>query len=87
MSGTYNVTPGPFGAESSDTFVGHFGEPFAGCFGNTREPLDTDQRPLPDHAAATIGLLLSIVRKIRAGTCPDDLGDDVVLIGRMMRRK
>lgn len=51
------------------------------------DPFGADEHPLPDHAAATIGLLLSIVRKIRAGTCPDDLGDDVVLIGRMMRRK
>lgn len=63
MTGLYNVTSGPFGAEPEE------------------------ESPLPDHAAATIGLLLSIVRKIRAGTCPDDLGDDVVLIGRMMRRK
>lgn len=51
------------------------------------EPFGADERPLPDHARASIDMLLSVVRKIRAGTCPDDLGDDVVLIGRMMRRK
>ena len=46
--------------------------------------------PIPamtDHAAATAEALEKIVASLRAGHSPEDLGEAVILIGRMMARR
>jgi hypothetical protein len=40
-----------------------------------------------DHAAAAIELLQQVIAKLNAGVAPEDLGPQVVLVGRMMARK
>lgn len=44
-----------------------------------------DQGDLPDHTAATIGMLaLSIIRMVKS--CPDDEAEQVAQIAVLMRR-
>ena len=42
---------------------------------------------MTDHAAATAEALEKIIASLRAGNSPEDLGDAVILIGRMMARR
>lgn len=44
-------------------------------------------KPISDHADAAKDSLLRIVRLLEAGNSPEDLGPQVILIGRMMARK
>ena len=43
--------------------------------------------PLPDHFDAAALMLERITRALRKGIAPEDLGAEVVLIGRMMERR
>lgn len=52
------------------------------------DPFGADpDEAISDHADAAAQMLLAVVRKLRARVSPEDLGRDVVLIGRMMERK
>ena len=42
---------------------------------------------MTDHAAATVEALEKIITLLRAGHSPEDLGEAVILIGRMMARR
>ena len=42
---------------------------------------------LTDHADAAKSALLRIIKQLNGGTSPEDLGEQVVLIGRMMARR
>ena len=42
---------------------------------------------MTDHAAAAAEALEKIVALLRAGRSPEDLGPDVILLGRMMARR
>lgn len=42
---------------------------------------------MTDHSEAAARLLEIIVAKLRAGYSPQDLGEQVTLIGRLMERK
>lgn len=42
---------------------------------------------MTDHAEAATLLLQAIIAKLRAGDAPEELGAQVILIGRMMERK
>lgn len=42
---------------------------------------------MTDHAAATVEALEKIIALLRAGHSPEDLGEAVILIGRMMARR
>lgn len=43
--------------------------------------------PRPDHVEASITLLSGVVDSLRAGKSPEDLGPQVILIGRLMARQ
>ena len=45
------------------------------------------ERPMTDHAAAAAEYLQAIIRRLEAGTPPEDVGGEVILIGRMMARR
>lgn len=40
-----------------------------------------------DHVCAAIEMLERVIARLEAGTAPEDIGGEVVLIGRMMERK
>ena len=42
---------------------------------------------MTDHAEAAALLLEAIIAKLRAGYSPQDLGQQVTLVGRLMERK
>lgn len=42
---------------------------------------------MTDHAEAAARLLELIILKLRAGYSPQDLGEQVTMIGRLMERK
>jgi hypothetical protein len=42
---------------------------------------------MTDHAEATVEALEKIIALLRAGHSPEDLGEAVILIGRMMARR
>jgi hypothetical protein len=42
---------------------------------------------MTDHAAATVEVLEKIIALLRAGHVPEDLGDAVILLGRLMARR
>jgi hypothetical protein len=42
---------------------------------------------MTDHAAAAAEALEKIIAMLRAGHVPEDLGDAVILIGRLMARR
>jgi hypothetical protein len=44
-------------------------------------------RPMTDHAEAAAECLGAIIRRLEGGVPPEDLGADVILIGRMMARR
>lgn len=46
-----------------------------------------DERPITDHADAFAQVLERCAKKLRTGACPEDVGPDVVLLGRMMSRR
>jgi hypothetical protein len=49
---------------------------------------DTANKPTTtDHAEAAAVMLEKVAAQLRAGRPPEDLGETVVLIGRMMARK
>ena len=50
------------------------------------EPLEKP-KDTTDHAAAAAEALEKIVAQLRAGRPPEDLGPDVILVGRMMARR
>lgn len=45
------------------------------------------ERPMTDHAEAAVEFLEAIIRKLEGGAPPEDLGESVILIGRMMARR
>ena len=45
------------------------------------------ERPMTDHAEAAVDYLESIIRKLEGGVSPEDLGGDVILVGRLMARR
>ena len=52
--------------------------------------IDMEERPnhpMTDHAEAAVEYLESIVRKLESGVSPEDLGGEVILIGRLMARR
>lgn len=42
---------------------------------------------MTDHAAATVEALEKILALLRAGHVPEDLGEAVILLGRLMARR
>lgn len=42
---------------------------------------------LPDHHAAAVATLRKLADRIEQGTSPEDVGPDVVLLGRIMARR
>jgi hypothetical protein len=42
---------------------------------------------MTDHVAATVEALEKIIAMLRAGVSPEDLGEAVVLLGRLMARR
>jgi hypothetical protein len=42
---------------------------------------------MTDHAAATVEALEKVLALLRAGYSPEDLGDAVILLGRLMARR
>ncbi len=44
-------------------------------------------KSMTDHAAAVVEALEKVIAMLRAGHSPEDLGDAVILIGRMMARR
>jgi len=44
-------------------------------------------KDMTDHAAAAAEALEKIVAQLRAGRPPEELGPDVILVGRMMARR
>ncbi len=42
---------------------------------------------MTDHAEAAAQALQRIIDLLTAGTSPEDLGEQVITLGRMMRRK
>jgi hypothetical protein len=42
---------------------------------------------MTDHAAATVEALEKIIARLRAGVSPEDLGEAVILLGRLMARR
>jgi len=42
---------------------------------------------ITDHAAASAEALRKIVKRLEDGTAPEDIGSEVVLLGRMMARR
>ena len=52
------------------------------------EQLDETERlyAVSDHADAAARLLLEVVRELRTGRYPEELGQRVEMIGRVMRR-
>ncbi len=51
--------------------------------------LETVEKPktITDHAAAAAEVLEKIVAQLRAGRPPEELGPNVILVGRMMARR
>ena len=49
--------------------------------------MEERDRPMTDHAEAAAYGLMAIVRKLEDGTPPEDLGGDVILLGRLMARR
>ena len=43
--------------------------------------------PIPDHSEAAALMLERVTRALRNGMTPEDIGGEVVLIGRMMERR
>jgi len=44
-------------------------------------------KEMTDHAAATVEALEKILALLRAGHAPEDLGEAVILLGRLMARR
>lgn len=44
-------------------------------------------RPRSDHVEATIEALLHLAKRLREGEAPEDLGEEIVRLGRMAWRK
>jgi len=44
-------------------------------------------KEMTDHAAATVEALEKIIALLRAGHVPEDLGEVVILLGRLMARR
>jgi hypothetical protein len=44
-------------------------------------------KEMTDHVAATVEALEKIIAMLRAGHSPEDLGEAVVLLGRLMARR
>jgi len=42
---------------------------------------------MTDHAAATVEALEKVLALLRAGHSPEDLGETVILLGRLMARR
>jgi hypothetical protein len=42
---------------------------------------------MTDHAAAAVEAMEKIIAMLRAGVSPEDLGEAVVLLGRLMARR
>jgi hypothetical protein len=42
---------------------------------------------MTDHAAAAVDAMEKIIAMLRAGVSPEDLGEAVVLLGRLMARR
>jgi len=42
---------------------------------------------MTDHAAATVEALEKVIALLKAGQSPEDLGEAVILLGRMMARR
>jgi len=42
---------------------------------------------MTDHAAAAVEAMEKIIAMLRAGVAPEDLGEAVVLLGRLMARR
>jgi hypothetical protein len=42
---------------------------------------------MTDHAAAAVEALEKIIAMLRAGVSPEDLGEVVILLGRLMARR
>jgi len=45
------------------------------------------ERPMTDHAEAAAEYLQTIIRRLEQGIPPEDLGENVILIGRLMARR
>lgn len=54
----------------------------------TEEPeIDIEFFCVTDHAAACAQLLERYVYRLMTGTCPEDIGTEIELVGRMMARQ
>ena len=42
---------------------------------------------MTDHSAAAVEVLEKIIAMLRAGHSPEDLGEAVILLGRLMARR
>ncbi len=51
------------------------------------DDLEVEIIGITDHAEATAKMLESVVNRLLTGACPEDLGREVELIGRMMARR
>lgn len=57
------------------------------AFTGAQSPVDTGIAAGPDHWLACAETLEALAKELRAGTrSPEDMGEDVVRLGRVMRR-
>jgi hypothetical protein len=73
------------GARAADSTVQTLKDVLAAEAAVARQPKKVKE--MTDHAAATAEALEKVLALLRAGHSPEDLGETVILLGRLMARR